>query len=156
MPEEGHPLREWRRRAEHPVDPPRDEVLRVDRLLLRRVVGAGENGRLGRGRLDKPIDGLPESVVHRLLVLGRRRAERRSAEEVRDLRLRLVERRDPVDGRDRARLRRGLARKAERREVAAEVVETEDAGDRKAAGGRARTDEDVAAAQPERRGALSL
>src|SRR6266480_851420 len=97
VPEEGHAFRERRWRAQHPVEPPADEVLRLDRLVLCRVVRAGEDGRLRRFRLDQTVDGLLEPVLHRLLVLGGCRTERRAAEEMRDLRLGLVERRDPVD-----------------------------------------------------------
>ena len=150
VPEEGHALGERRGRTEHPVHPPGDEVLRIDRLVLTRLLGACESGRFGGRRLDEAVDGLLEPVLHCLLVFRRRRAERRAPEEVRDLGLRFVERRDPVDRRDR-RARGRLTGQTEVRQIAAQVVQSEHPRDREAARRRSGADEDVPAAQAERR-----
>jgi len=85
-----------------------------------------------------------------LLVFRRRRAERRAPEEVRDLGLRFVERRDPVDRRHR-RARGRLTGQTEVRQIAAQVVQSEHPRDREAARRRSGADEDVPAAQAERR-----
>ena len=64
VPEEGHALRERGRRAQHPIEPPADELLRLDRLLLRRVIRAGEGRGLGCFRFDETVDGLLEPVLY--------------------------------------------------------------------------------------------
>src|SRR5206468_12169455 len=114
VPEEGHALRERGRRAQHPIEPPADELLRLDRLLLRRVIRAGEGRRLGCFRFDETVDGLLEAVLYRLSVQDGRRAARGPALEMPDLGFAAVELPDPVhSGR-----RRGLCWAAEARQFA--------------------------------------
>src|SRR5439155_24414582 len=97
VPEERHALREGCRRAQHPVEPPGDQVLRPDRLVLRRVVRTGEHRRLGGLCLDQTVDGVLEAVLYCLLVLGGRLGESRAKQKMGELWFVFVVRGEPLD-----------------------------------------------------------
>src|SRR5205823_14976628 len=77
VPEERHPLRERRRRAEQVVEPPLLQGPDVDRAGAAGVVSSGKRRRLGGGRLQQPADGLLVAVGEGLLDIGRAGAEGR-------------------------------------------------------------------------------